>query len=241
VVIASAPNSTHFGAPSDANCVENDREAMTTAGRVVVSGQSGQLTPRFVSMLILVRHGQTEANAQGLLLGRLDAELNERGRRQAAALAVALPRPDRVIASPLRRARDTAAAFGRPVEVDERWIELDYGELDGRPIAALGDAVWRTWRADVAFAPSGGESLAALGRRVRAACDDLAEEAASGEVVVVSHVSPIKAAIAWALGVGDEIAWRMYVADGAVARIGFGPAGPSLRSFNERYGPDGEP
>jgi broad specificity phosphatase PhoE len=85
--------------------------------------------------------------------------------------------------------------------------------------------------------PAGGESLAQLGRRVRTACDEVAEQAAAGEVVVVSHVSPIKAAIAWALGVGDELAWRMYVADGAVARIGFGPAGPSLRSLNERFGP----
>jgi broad specificity phosphatase PhoE len=190
-----------------------------------------------MAVLILVRHGQTDANARRLLLGRLDVELNELGRRQAAAMAAALPRPDRVISSPLRRATETAAAFGRPVDVDDRWIELDYGDLDGRPLSALDDDGWRAWRADTAYAPPGGESLAALGLRVRSACDELAGEAAAGDVVVVSHVSPIKAAVAWALGVGDEIAWRMYIADGAVARIGFGSAGPSLRSLNERFGP----
>ncbi|MGH9118800.1 MAG: histidine phosphatase family protein [Acidimicrobiales bacterium] len=188
-------------------------------------------------MLILVRHGQTDANANGLLLGRMDVELNERGRAQAAALAEHLPRPDRVIASPLLRARTTAEAFGRTVDVDDRWIELDYGELDGHPLAAIDDEAWRTWRSDIGFAPPGGESLASLGRRVRAACDELAVAAAAGDIVVVSHVSPIKAAIAWALGVGDEIAWRMFVADAGVARIGFGPGGPSLRSLNERAGP----
>jgi broad specificity phosphatase PhoE len=189
-------------------------------------------------MLFLVRHGQTDANARGLLLGRLDATLNDTGRRQAAAVARALPRPDRVISSPLRRARQTAEAFDTAVEVDERWIELDYGELDGLPLSTLDEEGWRAWRADVAYTPAGGESLAALGRRVRAACDDVATDAATGDVVVVSHVSPIKAAIGWALGVGDEIAWRMYVAPGSVARVGFGASGPSLRSLNERFEPD---
>jgi broad specificity phosphatase PhoE len=188
-------------------------------------------------MLFLVRHGQTDANARRLLLGRLDVELNDLGRRQAAAIAAGLPRPDRVISSPLRRATATADAFRRPVEVDDRWIELDYGDLDGQPLSSLDDDGWLAWRSDTAFAPPGGESLAILGRRVREACDELAAESAASDVLVVSHVSPIKAAIAWALGVGDEIAWRMYVADGAVARIGFGSAGPSLRSLNERFGP----
>ena len=54
-------------------------------------------------------------------------------------------------------------------------------------------------------------------------------------MVVVSHVSPIKAAIAWALGVGDEVAWRLFVQVASVARIGVGPGGPSLHSFNEPH------
>src|SRR5205085_595599 len=78
-----------------------------------------------------------------------------------------------------------------------------------------------------AHVPAGGESLAAVGTRVRAACRELAGAAADGDVVVVSHVSPIKAAIAWALGVGDEVAWRMWVADAAVCRID--TAGPAPR------------
>jgi broad specificity phosphatase PhoE len=186
-------------------------------------------------MLILVRHGQTAANAAGLFLGRADPPLTDLGRRQAAALAAGLPRPARVISSPLERARDTAAAFGVPVEVDERWIEMDYGQLDEQPVAALASAVWERWRADVNHAPEGGESLASVGRRVREASDALAADASELDVVVVSHVSPIKAAIAWALGTGDEIAWRMYVNDAAVCRISIGPDGPVLRSFNESF------
>jgi len=184
-------------------------------------------------MLILVRHGQTAANAAGLFLGRADPPLTDLGRRQADALAAALPRPGRVISSPLARAQQTAAAFGVPVELDERWIEMDYGDLDEQPVTSLAATAWQRWRADVNHAPEGGESLAAVGRRVRQACAELAADAAPMNVVVVSHVSPIKAAIAWALGTGDEIAWRMYVNDAAVCRIAIEPEGPTLRSFNE--------
>jgi broad specificity phosphatase PhoE len=56
-------------------------------------------------------------------------------------------------------------------------------------------------------------------------------------VVVVSHVSPIKAALAWALGVTVAIAWRMYVEDAGVSRIDIGPLGPSVRWFNRGLTP----
>jgi broad specificity phosphatase PhoE len=184
-------------------------------------------------MLLLVRHGRTDANAQGLLLGRLDPPLSEEGRAQAAALAARIPRDARVIASPLLRTRQTAEAFGLPFDIDERWIELDYGELDGLALRDVPADLWREWRADPAFAPPGGESLAALGVRVRAACTELIDEIREHDVVVVSHVSPIKAAIAWALGAGDDLSWRLFVQVASIARIGADQWGTTLRSFNE--------
>jgi broad specificity phosphatase PhoE len=183
-------------------------------------------------MLVLVRHGRTAANAGGLLLGRADPPLDDLGRAQAEALAEVVVGATRVVSSPLRRAQETAAVLGLPVEVDERWVELDYGELDGRPITEVPPDLWRRWRADVGFTPPGGESLAALGQRVRAACEDLADEATGADVVVVSHVSPIKAAVAWALGVGDELAWRLHVAPGSVSRIAVRGGAGLLTSFN---------
>jgi broad specificity phosphatase PhoE len=184
-------------------------------------------------MLFLVRHGRTEANASGRLLGRLDVDLDAEGRRQAAAVAERLPGGCRVLASPLGRARQTAAAIDSAFEVDERWVEMDYGELDGRPLADVPADTWQRWRADPDFAPPGGESLRHLGRRVAEACEQLAAEARDDDVVVVSHVSPIKAAVAWTLDVGDEVAWRTFVAPGSVTVIGFGDHGPVLRAFNE--------
>lgn len=192
-------------------------------------------------MLILVRHGQVAANAQGLLLGRADPSLTAVGRAQACALAAAVPRGARIVTSPLRRARETAAVLaGSPpgaldadgVEVDPRWIEMDYGDLDGQPPDALSERSWQRWRQDPDYVPAGGESLAAVGARVREACVELAEEAARGDVVVVSHVSPIKAAVTWALGVGDEIAWRMFLGDAAICRIDTGGSAPCLLAFS---------
>jgi len=164
----------------------------------------------------------------------MDVPLDDVGVRQAQALGTvaSLTGAARVVSSPLERARATAAALGLPVEVDDRWTEIDYGVFDGAELTAAAD-LWVGWDADLEYRPPGGESLADLGRRVRAACSDVWEEAADRDVVVVSHVSPIKAAVAWTLQVGDEIAWRTFVAVASITRVGVTERGPLLRSFNE--------
>lgn len=198
-------------------------------------------------MLILVRHGRTSANAAGLLQGRVDNELDEIGARQADQIAAALSRvderPDRIISSPLLRARQTAQAtaelMGLEVSVDERWAELDYGDWDGLPISEVRVSDWQRWRANTDFAPPGGESLAQLNSRVSAACDELAAVAAGRNVAVFTHVSPIKSAVRWALGTSDEISWRLHVSQAQITRIGFRGPVPRLTSYNETTHLDG--
>jgi probable phosphoglycerate mutase len=189
-------------------------------------------------VLIVVRHGQTAANARGLLLGRADPALDDAGRAQAQAVATTLsPLSDevRIVTSPLRRTRETAAIIAgeMAVEIDERWIELDYGAFEGKPVADVPEATWRKWRRDPDFAPEGGETLRALGARVAEACDELLSHAIDRDIVVVTHVSPVKAAAMWALGVGDDVTWRTYVAPGSITRIASRRFGPVLASFNE--------
>lgn len=185
-------------------------------------------------MLIVVRHGRTAENLAGRLLGRHDAVLDEVGEQQAAAVAEWIGEVGRVVSSPLTRARRTAEAFGVDVDVDDRWIELDYGELDTRNPAEVAGEVWTRWREDPHFAPPGGESLHDLGVRVRAAAEELLLEAADHDVVVVTHVSPIKAVLSWALGGIDQVAFRTRVGQPSVTRIAAGPHGPVLQSFNEQ-------
>jgi len=186
-------------------------------------------------VLILLRHGRTAANARGLLQGRVDLELDDLGRRQAVAAAQWIGDVDRVISSPLQRARQTAEALGRRVEIDERFIELDYGDWEERPVRNVPADVWADWRADLDFRPPGGETLNELGARVRSALEDVAASAAGRTVVVVSHVSPIKACLAWGLGVSIDIAWRAFVQQASILRIATNGPAPSLRSFNETH------
>jgi broad specificity phosphatase PhoE len=189
-------------------------------------------------MLIVVRHGQTGHNAGRLLSGRGEAQLDEEGERQAAALGAVLQHAGRIVCSPLARARATAAAIsvvtgGAEPEVDERWIELDYGEWEGVPLGDVPPGAWAEWRADPHFRPPGGESLAELDARVAEACDALAADAAHEDVVVVTHVSPIKAAVAWAVDGGDQLSWRLHVATASISRIAVSGRGAVLHSFNE--------
>ena len=191
-------------------------------------------------MIVLVRHGQTEQNRAGRLLGRADPSLNERGREQADGLATVLehgPSPHLVLTSPLRRAAETAAriadATGAPVRTDERLIELDYGEWDERLLRDIPADVAARWRSDPTFAAPGGESLVDLRARVVPCAESLMELTRDGVIIAVSHVSPIKAVICWALDLDDSYAWRLRLDVASISRLVAGLNGPVLLSFNE--------
>jgi broad specificity phosphatase PhoE len=188
-------------------------------------------------VLLLLRHGEATANVHGLLLGRADVPLTEKGCAQAAALRSFVVRATALVSSPLERAVATAKALRLdvPIEVDARWVELDYGEHEGAAPGDLPAELWERWRSDPGYRPRGGESLADVGTRVRSACDELFAPrgpARLGEVVVVSHVSPIKAAVAWALGAPDSVAWRMHLSTGSLTSVGWGTEAPLLHAFN---------
>jgi len=146
-----------------------------------------------------------------------------------------------VRSSPLRRALDTAKALGATsnLTVDGRWVEVDYGELEGQPLAEIPAEVWHRWRTDLSFRPEGGESLGDVGQRVGEACTELfatagaGARAGDGDVVVVSHVSPIKAAVGWTLGIDATVASRLHLSTGSITRIGWGSFGPLLYGYNE--------
>jgi len=216
----------------------------TAVGSYRTRAMAGPEVPRwlagsFEAMLVLVRHGRTAHNASRRLLGRLDVDLDELGERQAAAIAASpsLAGVRRVVTSPLLRTRRTAEtiaeATGSKVQLDLRWVEVDYGVYDGLPLAEVPGSLWGSWDSDTSWAPEGGESLAAVTRRVRSACEELWVEAATEDVAVVSHVSPIKAALAWAMGVPEEVVPKLFVEVASLHRIGPGRSGPTLWSINE--------
>jgi broad specificity phosphatase PhoE len=193
-------------------------------------------------VIALVRHGETEPNRAGVLLGRADPPLTTAGQSQATALArcfEAGPRPQAVVTSPLRRAVDTAAAIAESwdldVEIDERLVEMDYGEWDEIGFGDVPRAELERWRNDPYYAPPGGESLAEVQDRVTTCAAELFARAADNLVIAVSHVSPIKAVVAWTLNVGPEIAWRLRLDVASITRVTVGPgATPILLTYNER-------
>jgi broad specificity phosphatase PhoE len=173
------------------------------------------------------------ANAARKLQGHLDLPLDDVGLAQVTDVASWLGKPDRVISSPLVRARQTAEAFGMAYEVDDRWIELDYGSLDGVPVTDVDPAVWDRWRVDPTYEAGGGESFEAMEKRVLPAAEELLAESIEQTIVVTTHVTPIKAVVAWALGVDVTVGWRCHLDQASVCRIVAGPAGPVLFGFNE--------
>jgi broad specificity phosphatase PhoE len=150
--------------------------------------------------LLLTRHGLTTAGEKAVLGGQLDVALTDDGRAQAAALQRRLAgvRIDRIVASPMIRALETAqiVAAGRPVEVDERLREMDYGRWEGL-IAAEIDArdpeLRARWERDPAGTRNpGGESGDDVAARARRFLVDLlaAEVPPVGAAEVVVRRSP---------------------------------------------------
>ncbi len=145
--------------------------------------------------LYLVRHGQSAYNADGLLQGQADPPLSEAGRREAQALAAALPRFENVLTSDLRRATETAALLGYPDATrDPRWREIDVAGWAGRPLTEFPSGTEPAWRGGPLAAP-GGETWDDLVARVGSAVDEL-----EGDWLIVCHGGVVRAALSHVTG-----------------------------------------
>lgn len=192
-------------------------------------------------MLILIRHGQSTANAEGLLAGLTDAPLTELGREQARALVPALSGAVRAITSPLQRARETAqlAMPHLTATPDEAFVELNHGTEEGAKFAEWDAAIFDQFRRDHEYVVGGGESLAQVDARVHRRLDELlASDAdlighAESHLVIVSHVSPIKSTVAWALGIHGRVVWRLILSNASVTAVTLRDGRPCLLTYND--------
>jgi probable phosphoglycerate mutase len=192
------------------------------------------------SVIIFIRHGQTTTNALRLLVGHSDPELTELGCAQAVALRPFLVGVREVWTSPLQRARATAtlAVPSIAATVHGEFIEVDYGHLDGRSISDVSAQEWRAFESDHRVALGDGESLASVDQRVHSSLDELLADRESllhdheHHLAIVSHVSPIKSAMTWALGVPGSVAWRARLDNGSITTITTRQGLPALLHFN---------
>ena len=192
---------------------------------------------------LLLRHGQTVLSVEKRFSGTGDQPLTEVGRAQAAAAAARLAGSGAtaVVASPVRRARETAelvaAALGVEAAFEVGLRETDFGDWEGHTFGEVGQG-WpqemAAWLADPDVAPPGGESFTATATRVREARDRVLASYAGQTVVLVSHVTPIKTLLRFALDAPPSALYRMHLDLVCLSEVQWFSDGPAVvRSLND--------
>lgn len=201
--------------------------------------------PSTGTLVLLVRHGQTPTTGK-VLPGRAPGlHLADAGREQAdrAARRIAeLKTVDAIYASPLERARETAApiaaARGLKVQIDKGLLECDFGDWTGAELKALMKLPeWGTvQRAPSTFTFPNGESFTAMQTRMVSAIDRLRAKHAGGVIVLVSHADPIKAAVAHAMGTHIDLFQRIVIGTCSVSAVVYGTGSPIVLTVNSTGG-----
>ena len=234
-----APVALWADSPAVADASESAAAQLPTATPTAWTPPAGAPT-----RLILVRHGSTIHSPQRRYSGRNELPLSELGRQQALALAA---RADEfgeiaaVISSPLARAKATAQAIADalslPVQIRAGLVEADFGAWEGftgPEVKQQWPAEFGAWLGSVETAAPGGESFAAVARRVRRVRDEIIADYPGQAVVVVSHVTPIKILLTAALEAPLSSIFRLYLDTASVSITDYHPDGvSSVRLMND--------
>ncbi|WP_105971562.1 bifunctional RNase H/acid phosphatase [Streptomyces geranii] len=196
---------------------------------------------------VLLRHGETPLTPQKRFSGSggTDPSLSDVGRDQAERAAASLAvrgTIEAIVASPLTRTRQTAAAvatrLGLDVTIDDGLRETDFGAWEGLTFGEVRERYpddMNTWLADPEAEPTGGgESFAATARRMAVTRDKLVAAYAGRTVLLVTHVTPIKTLVRLALGAPPESLFRMELSAASLSTVAyFADGNASVRLFND--------
>ncbi|MFG2374406.1 bifunctional RNase H/acid phosphatase [Streptomyces sp. NPDC048504] len=196
---------------------------------------------------VLLRHGETPLTPQKRFSGSggTDPSLSPVGQDQATRAATALAARgtiQHIIASPLARTRETAAAvadrLGLDVTIEEGLRETDFGAWEGLTFGEVRERYpedLTTWLADPTAQPTGGgESFADTATRIAATRDKLTAAYAGRTVLLVTHVTPIKTFVQLALGAPPESLFRMELSAASISAVAYYADGnASVRLFND--------
>ena len=165
-----------------------------------------------MTRLVMIRHGQSLANLQGVFAGHYDIALSPLGEEQARVTADYLRKNfaiDCVYSSDLKRAWATAAATGEafrlPVTPHQGLREIFAGEWEGKTFDELQTGAFReeyaVWLSNVGCAhPNGGETVAQLQQRVVSTLEAIAKDHPGQTVAIGTHATPIRVTMCHALG-----------------------------------------
>lgn len=175
-------------------------------------------------LAIFMRHGQAENNVNRILVGRnIEAHLTEYGKEQANDTAIHLKRLpiEKVYVSPVLRTIETArivcSVLGMDYEIDERLFEIDLGKLAGMNyediIQKYGNLFLQFYsEADSTLTDSFGvEEFRAVKSRIRSLLDEIAEVHTEKNVLMITHLDPIKAAISMLLDLKPEALYNWHI------------------------------
>ena len=201
--------------------------------------------PPSATVILLVRHGQTPTTGKVLPGRAAGLHLAEAGTSQAHRVAeriAELPRVDAIYASPLERARETAApiakALKQRVKIDKGLLECDFGDWTGAELGKLMKLPeWSTvQKAPSTFRFPNGESFTEMQTRMVTALDRIRAAHPGGTVVCVSHADPIKAAVAHAMGTHLDLFQRIVIGTCSVSAIAYSGHGPIVLTVNSTGG-----
>jgi probable phosphoglycerate mutase len=223
-----------------------------SAHKPVAVIQQNYLTDRLRSaeiptFIYFIRHGETILTPTRKFsgTGSLDPELMQEGLDQADLVAEEVVKlgADVLIASPLKRTRQTAEVIARTTGLeiifDESWYELSFGDWDGKSIEevkAEDPDAYQAWLNSTAYAPGGGESYDEASVRIEEALEKLVAEYPGKKVIVVTHNGVIKTAIKLAMGAPAEAVFHVDATPCSISSISIWPSDGlrAVRSVNER-------
>lgn len=179
-------------------------------------------------LVIFMRHGQAENNVNKILVGRhIESHLTDYGRQQVEDTARYLQNVpiEKVYVSPVTRTVETAKIvskiLGISYEIDERLYEIDLGKLVGMNyediIQKYGNLFLKFYaESDNALSNYGVESFTAVKRRIKDLMDEITEKEHDKNVLMITHLDPIKAAISALLDLKPEALFRWHIRNAAL-------------------------
>ncbi len=197
--------------------------------------------PPAPTLVLFVRHGQTPTTGTTLPGRAPGLHLAEAGTAQAAAAGTriaALKKVAAVYASPMERARETAAPIARArrlrVRTERGLNECDFGEWTGAELKELRKRPeWQAvQRYPSGFRFPGGESFPEMSTRMVSTVEALCHRHRGETVVAVSHADPIKAAVAAAMGTHLDLFQRIVISPCSVTAIAYSTTGPVVLAVN---------
>ncbi|NIM26577.1 MAG: histidine phosphatase family protein [Nitrosopumilaceae archaeon] len=177
--------------------------------------------------IIFLRHGQAINNTERILAGRTPGiPLTEKGLDQAQKAAKFLEDMNisAIYSSPIERAKNTAEIVGNhnsvDVRIDDRLIELDMGKFTGMPYEEIfsshGNVFMKFYKGELEIAHNGVETFADVKKRVLSLVDHVIENHPNENVVLVTHMDPIKAMLSTVMSLSPENLYELIIANASL-------------------------